>query len=146
MPETGNEQFWRYSPFGGLISEVPSEEIAADFAQVIGEDIFFAASLHEIQDYPYRKDGVTVLGPGIEFDGRTITAFGRTYDHYPYSYNGENILGPGVSLNGRIVNVSGAFFHLICGQTVVRGHSICTKPYEHRSNQHEDKDGNVRYA
>lgn len=146
MPKNKNEQFWQYDAFSGLISQFQSEEIAIYYAESRKDLIVFIASLHDIQEYPYQEGNKTVLGPNTVREGHFVTVNGRAFGKYPWKDGTKTILGPDIVLEGHIVTVNGRTFYQTCNAWVILNKTQCIMPYLHRSNQHEDKDGNVVYA
>jgi hypothetical protein len=142
------EQFWRYDVDTGLVVQLPSEEIAIYFAES-SDLIIFTAALYDVQEYPYEAGATTILGPGVVFDrGFEILFNGRAFVDYPWTEGSKIILGPQVSREENVVTVNGKSFYRTCDAPVVGNWKIskCIMPINHRSNQHEDKDGNVSYA
>lgn len=140
-----NEQFWQYDPYSGLVYEYPSEEIAIYYAESSDDIIVFVASLHDVQEYPYQAGDAIILGPGVSLDGHFITANGQIFGSYPWFDGKKTVFGPDVVLEGDVVTAYGQTFYRTCDVVVVENKSRCIMPYLHRSNHHEDKDGNLCY-
>lgn len=112
--------YWYFNTVREHIVQVPSEDMAAVMATNSPDYIVFTANLHPEEKYPHKFGEHTALGPECFTDG------------------------------GITISYKGANYYRACGKLVRKfpdgSTSSCVSHLGHRSNQHEDMAGHVRYA